>query len=170
MAGAFFEQTVDGGLTWEKVFLPPPPDHDWSTELSRCQTISPTFTTAQSALLIVNCRLYGEDFDPDKEWSLTYIYTTTDRGQSWQHKKLNSPIYQFKFLNNQEGFALGNEIFKTDDGGMSWVAVKQVTWEGQFSFVDTDHGWAVARSGDALALVVTKDGGKTWQIITPTVK
>jgi photosystem II stability/assembly factor-like uncharacterized protein len=170
MAGAFFEQTLDGGATWEKTFLPPPPDHDWSTELSRCQTLSPTFTSPQTAILIVNCRLYGEDYNPDMEWSLTYIFSTTDRGQTWRQTKLNAPVRQLIFINTQVGWALGRELFQTIDGGLNWVGVKQVNWEGQFNFVDTTHGWAIARNNDEIALVTTQDGGRTWQILTPIVQ
>jgi len=170
MAGAFFEQTLDGGISWEKIFLPAPQDFDWFTELSRCQTAAPTFTALQTALVIVKCQLYGEDFNPDNEWPLSYIYTTHDRGNTWKYSKLDSPVDDLVFLNPQEGWAFGREYYHTTDGGLSWVSVKRVNWDGQFSFVDAVHGWAVAQNGDQIALVYTQDGGQTWQIIEPAVQ
>ncbi len=170
MAGAFFEQTVDGGITWEDVFLPAPPEYDWFTEYSRCSVSAPAFTSEQSASLIVKCRLYGEDISPDEEWSLIYVYTTRDLGKTWKHTLLPSPVESLVFLNEQEGWAFGREHYKTTDGGLSWVQIKTVHWDGQFSFVDTLNGWAVARNADEIALVKTVDGGQTWQVIEPLME
>ncbi|MBU0512976.1 MAG: hypothetical protein KJ638_14915, partial [Chloroflexi bacterium] len=79
MAGAFLEQSTDGGITWDDVFLPAPPELDWFTEISLCRTSAPTFTSIQTGLVIAKCRLFGDSTAYD-EWSLTYIYRTQDRG------------------------------------------------------------------------------------------
>ncbi len=165
MAGAFFEQTSDGGITWEDVFLPAPPEHDWFTEFSRCQTSAPIFTAGESAALIVKCKLYDDDTSDYQEWTYSYIYTTQDLGKTWEHSLLPAPVDSLLFLNNQEGWAFGREHFKTTDGGLSWAPVKSVNWDGQFSFVSSETGWAVASNEGEIALVSTADGGQTWQII-----
>ncbi len=170
MAGAFFEASSDGGHTWEDVFLPEPPEHDWFTEYSRCQTSSLVFTAEQSAAMIVKCRLYGDDASSYDVWSLSYIYTTQNLGFTWQHALLPTPVESLVFLDDQEGWAFGREYYKTSDGGLSWVSVKMVNWDGQFSFVDALNGWAVAQNLDEIALVTTRDGAQTWQIIEPTVQ
>ncbi|MBM3144382.1 MAG: hypothetical protein FJ010_05280 [Chloroflexi bacterium] len=170
MAGAFFEQTADGGVTWEDVFLPAPAELDWFSEASQCLTSGLVFTGAQRASLIVKCRLSGEDTSDDEEWSFTYIYTTQDLGNTWQHTLLSSPVENMFFLDDMEGWAFGREYYRTTDGGFSWVPVKSVNWDGQFSFIDPINGWAVARNADEIALVNTIDGGATWQIIEPTTR
>ena len=170
MAGAFFESTSDGGITWEDVFLPAPPEHDWFTEYSRCVTSGLAFTAEQSASMIVKCRIYGEDASTYDVWSFSYIFTTQDLGETWQHTLLPSPVESLIFLDEQEGWAFGREYYKTTDGGLSWVVVKAVNWDGQFSFVDPLNGWAVARNLDEIALVKTVDGGQTWHIIEPLIE
>ena len=55
------------------------------------------------------------------------------------------------------------------DGGRSWDFVKTVQWDGQFSFVSDQVGWAVARQGEALALVSTTNGGRTWNLLKPSI-
>ena len=170
MAGAFLEQTTDGGSTWEDLFLPPPPEHDWFTEFSRCNVSSPVFTAEEAASVIVKCRLYGEDASTFDVWSFSHIYTTQDLGATWQHTLLPSPVESLLFLDEIEGWAFGREYYKTIDGGLTWSKVKTVNWDGQFSFVDALNGWAVARNLEEIALVKSTNGGHTWQIIEPVAK
>lgn len=169
LPGAFFEQTTDGGLNWEKVSLPAPPELDWFNESSLCETSDPTFMGDQTGALIVKCRL-PEDIQQDIQWSLTYIYTTPDRGSTWDYAKLPSPVDQLHFLTKENGWALGRDQYQTMDGGLTWKLLKTVNWDGNFSFINSNIGWAVARNGDEIALVATEDGGKTWDIIDAEVQ
>ncbi|OQX63412.1 MAG: hypothetical protein B5M51_05110 [Anaerolinea sp. 4484_236] len=165
MFGAFWEETIDGGRNWESHFLPAPPELDWKNDPSACRTESPHFTSAQTAAIIVNCHTFGDSESQD----LTYIYVTGDRGQSWQHTKLPSPVNKLDFINYQTGWATGRDIYMTTDGGLSWVKIKTVNWDGQFSFVDAQTGWAVAVKNDTAALVKTDDSGRTWELILPLI-
>jgi photosystem II stability/assembly factor-like uncharacterized protein len=167
--GAYFEQTTDGGVNWEKVFLPAPPELDWFNESSLCKTSAPIFTGDQTGVLIVKCRLY-EDIQNNIAWSLTYIYTTNDRGETWQHAQLPSPVEGLVFLDTGKGWAFGRDHYRTSDGGGTWELVKSVSWDGDFSYVDPLNGWGVARNEAEIALVVTEDGGGSWQVIEPTVR
>jgi len=67
------------------------------------------------------------------------------------------------------GWSVGRDLYLTLDGGFSWTKVKSVTWDGQFSFVSQALGWAVARSEEAIALVTTSDGGRSWTEIQPRI-
>jgi photosystem II stability/assembly factor-like uncharacterized protein len=166
--GAFFEQTIDGGATWEQVFLPAPPELDWFNETSLCKTSSPNFTVDRIGALIVKCRL-PEDIQKGTSWSLTYIYTTSDRGETWEFVRLPSPVERLVFLDKDIGWALGRDHYQTTDGGVTWEMGKTVNWDGEFSFIDQQNGWAVVRNEDQIALVVTDDGGDSWQIIEATI-
>jgi photosystem II stability/assembly factor-like uncharacterized protein len=166
MAGAFLEQTKDGGATWEDVFLPPPPDFDWMNNFSQCATESPVFVTPQTGLVIVNCRT----FEGESEQPRTYVYRTPDRGATWDWAKLPSPVNNLLFLDAENGWAFGRDLYRTTDGGLSWVPFKTVTWDGQFTFADALFGWAVARKDVRIALVSTVNGGKTWQIVEPVLR
>lgn len=165
LQGAFFEATRDGGDTWEDKFLPAPPELDWFNEISQCITTAPTFLTPNRAALIVKCKTPGEN-DPT-EWTHTYIYTTGDRGETWEHDRLPSPVEDLIFIDAQTGWGLGRDIYTTTDGGLSWVEIKHVNWDGQFSFVDEQTGWAVARDDGEIALVMTTNGGETWKLVEP---
>ena len=169
LPGAFFEQTLDGGRTWERVFLPHPPELDWFNEASLCETSQPTFLGDQTGMLIVKCRLPG-DLDQDIDWSLTYIYRTEDRAETWEFSKLPTAVDQLLFSDQDQGWAFGRDLYRTSDGGRSWQPFKMVNWDGQFTFINPDTGWAVARNEAEIALVNTVDAGDTWQIIDTTIR
>ncbi len=161
MPGAFLEQTTDGGAAWEDIFLPPPPDFNWTSNLSQCAVQSPVFPAPQTGLVIVNCRTSDEN--PPRTW----VYRTINRGADWTWQELPTSASSLLFLGSDNGWAFGRDLYRTSDGGRSWTQFKTVTWDGQFSFVDALYGWAVARKDVRIALVNTADGGKTWQIIEP---
>jgi photosystem II stability/assembly factor-like uncharacterized protein len=158
----YFFHSFDGGFTWENVELPPPADEANLFSRSICGTYSPNLFNEQAGLLVLHC-LSREDYLSDED----YLYNTFDGGQTWA--ALPYPGGELLFLNQDQGFAFSRDLYKTDDQGESWDFIKTVSWEGQFSFIDPSHGWAVARAGEAIALVETTDGGLTWQEINPIV-
>ena len=169
MPGAFIEQTHDGGQTWEQAFLPEPHELDWFNESSLCETSQPTFTNEQDGLVIVRCRLPG-DIQKDIDWSITYIYRTHDRAETWGYTQLPTTVDRLVFLDEDLGWALGRDHYRTTDGGITWELVKTVFWDGDFSYGDPIYGWAVAQNEGEIALVVTKDAGQTWLIIEASVR
>jgi len=169
MQKTFLEQTTDGGHSWEILALPAPNNFDWLHEFNRCITSEPTFLNQQAGIVLVNCIVTIDETTFDTK-TLTYTYTTLDRGQSWEYTQFSSSIDRLFFIDDHIGWAFGRDIFKTTDGGLNWVFLKTVTWDGQFSFVDPLHGWAVASNDEEIALVNTEDGGKTWQLIEPLIK
>ena len=100
--------------------------------------------------------------DPD-----TFIYATSDWGESWQITELPSRADQLLFTDLQTGFAMGRDHYKTINGGGDWIKIKSVTWDGQFSFINPEEGWTLARRDTQVALLHTHDGGLTYQEITP---
>lgn len=164
MPGAFLEQTLDGGLTWENIFLPAPTEIDWINEASQCATSSPVFPEPGVGIVLVNCQTF------DQQQTFSYTYRTTDQGNTWQSAQLASPAQSLIFIDAQNAYALGRDLYRSTDGGLSWVQFKSVNWIGQFSFVDAQTAWAVARNNGQIALVNTTDGGHNWQMLTPTIE
>ena len=166
--GPFIEQTRDGGKTWETIYLPRPDGNSWEENPQSCQTIKPTFTSSQTGLLLAQCFLYDADtqsFNMDNP--NTYIFATSDWGESWQAALLPSPVDELVFIDFLTGFALGKDHYQSNNGGANWTRIKTVTWQGQFSFISAKEGWVVARRDGDIALLSTIDGGLTYQLITP---
>ena len=163
MPGAFIEQTRDGGHSWEDIFLPAPEELDWSNEISQCATSDPIFIEADEGIILVNCHTFEDK-------TFTYTFLSSDKGQSWRSAPIPTTVQSLFFINSQIGWAFGRDLYQSTDGGLSWVKIKTVNWDGQFSFVDEKSGWAVATAGEALALVFTHDGGKTWELINPMIR
>lgn len=161
--GPFIEKTTDGGYTWETLFLPSPEKIDFEDPDIYCKTYSPTFTSAQTRLLLLSCRHTNTD------QRYQYVYATTDGGENWQHTQLPSPVSALAFLDFETGYALGQEIYKTNNGGADWQKVKTVFWEGQFSFVDEQNAWAVARDEEEIALVRSDNGAASWDMLEPII-
>jgi photosystem II stability/assembly factor-like uncharacterized protein len=160
--GPAIERTQDGGRTWGRVILPPPQEDPQTVTNAYCQTDSSKFIDEQLVVLSASCTAYE---DPQVERQL--FYRSSDGGQTWD--AWDFPGGDLLFFDETRGFALSREIFWTADGGVTWEQRKRVNWDGQFSFVDPQAGWAVARAGEELALVMTEDGGDTWQIIEPVL-
>lgn len=168
LPGTFLEQTTDGGRQWENIFLPPPQDFNWEEEPAPCKTFQPVFTSPQTGLVLVQCRVFNQNSgESNQQNTVNYVYATSDRGESWQYNKLPSPVNDLEFVDLQTGFAAGMNIFQTTNGGQDWELIKTVTWQGQLSFVNQNVGWAVARKGEDSALVKSLNGGNTWQLIEP---
>jgi photosystem II stability/assembly factor-like uncharacterized protein len=168
--GPFIEQTRDGGKTWEEIYLPHPDGNSGEENPQSCQTIKPTFTSSQTGLLLAQCFLYDTDnlsFNMDNPY--TYIFATSDWGESWQAAVLPSPVDELVFIDFLTGFALGKDHYQSTNGGADWARIKTVTWQGEFSFINAQEGWAVARRDSDIAFVHTTNGGLTYQEITPIV-
>ena len=150
--------TNDGGRTWEPLVLPAPESRPELFETELCEGHSPQLISPMQGAVGVTCRTGLQ---------LNYIYWTNDGGKTWQSHLY--PGGTINLLNDRTAFALDRKIYQTLNGGATWDFVKSVQWDGQFSFVNDQVGWAVARQGDALALVTTTTGGKIWDLLKPIV-
>lgn len=168
--GPFLEQTLDGGLNWEKVFLPSPEGRSWDFEKQSCQTMNPVFTSPQVGYVLVQCFNYDEELNQFIwEDPITYIHATSDWGDSWEISEFPSSLNQLIFINTRTGFAMGIDHYKTINGGADWIKYKTVAWDGQFNFINASEGWAIARRDEQIALLHTIDGGLSYQEINPII-
>jgi photosystem II stability/assembly factor-like uncharacterized protein len=92
------------------------------------------------------------------------ILTTTDGGTTWtpQQSPTQRELLAVRFLNATTGIATGFDgILTTQNAGRSWTRIAQTSdFSGNaLFFVNQNVGWAV---GDAGAVRVTQDGGRTW--------
>ncbi len=158
----YFFSTSDGGISWDTQDLPPPVESPDLFMTSVCGVYDPHLASEQAGVVVLRC-LDRADFDLQED----FLYRTADGGGTWT--TFTFPGGELLVLDNEHGFALSRDIYQTADGGETWGFVKSVNWDGQFSFVDPLNGWAVARAGEALALVRTVNGGRTWQEITPAL-
>ena len=159
--GAFVDVTLDGGISWKSINLPPPEENPNKFEQEYCRMHSPTLFSEFSGALVVACLSY----EGDEMTETAYQFSTSDGGKNW--KRLEYPGGDLYFVDRQTAFALGREIYRTQDGGLSWEQIKRVDWDGQFSFVNEQQAWVVAREGAAIALVRTQDGCRTWELMEP---
>jgi photosystem II stability/assembly factor-like uncharacterized protein len=113
------------------------------------------------------------------------ILATTDGGQTWRaQKQLPVSIDEIYFVDLQQGWACGSAgaIYHTADGGLSWFAQRTDLEPGDgpinlrgdglrefrvtgIHFADALNGCAAANSDSNKSgrLLMTNDGGKTWQ-------
>ena len=160
---AFLDVSGDGGQSWVEGQLPLPDGAAQSTDEGWCYSSSPRLTGEASGSLIVTCVMD----DGTALAQRSHLYQTEDAGKTWEIH--DYPGGDPHFFSDGTMLALARDQYRSTDGGVSWEKIKTVNWDGQYSFVDPDKGWAVATSDDEIALVVTTDGGRTWEIIKPTI-
>lgn len=163
----FLEITSNGGWTWKRVLLPGP-EGGWDSPEDRCRGSDPHFLGGAEGVFLLNCAPIGVELNSGNPQMSSYLYRSGDLGQTWTLQQLPAPVDQLVFLDDDQGFALGREHYRTDDGGQSWEKIKTVQWMGEFSWISPLEAWAVAREGDETALVHTRDGGESYQLIEPS--
>jgi photosystem II stability/assembly factor-like uncharacterized protein len=168
----FFYTSIDKGQSWQQAVLSPPggePAKFFSQASSGCGIPDLVYSSAQALLLSVRCSAGTAS----KAW----LYTGKDFGLL-EARPLPVPYGTLFFRTPEEGWLLGarqnnpvapGEIYHTTDGGKTWTLVIKTAWQGTADFVSGNTGWVVAQSADRLALVLTEDGGKTWQALQPVI-
>lgn len=160
-------KTIDGGHTWDRFDLPVPsplPDalalNQYWCGASRVKTLDLSFY----------CDLVVKYPRP------RYYFRFHNDGANWQAWPEPGPDVA-SFIDAARGWRLIADpgadglydLEQTHDGGLHWAFVKSVEWSGSLDFVNAQIGWAIAKNGDATALVHTLDGGKTWAEIKPFI-
>jgi len=162
-SSTFIDVTADGGMTWESIDLPLPPDNPDALNQGYCDVYSPTLFSPNKGALSVMCKSYQTD-PATEQW---YFYTTSDSGNTWNILPFAGG--EMQFIDNQIGWSSNDELSKTMDGGQTWTGIGFLVWDIQFSFINATHGWAVEQPYGDYALKFTTDGALTWDYILPEV-
>jgi photosystem II stability/assembly factor-like uncharacterized protein len=177
------QATFDGGNSWITRQMPLPPDAQvverpgdgtYLSGVGNCEFVSPVYSSTAIWKLALTCELQS------------WMYTSANHGKTWIISDMPAGLdADIEFVDASTGWLLiGNpyespegHLYQTTDGGQSWTLIKRTGWaDARLSFVDPQTGWAVACT-DAFcyqpkakqALIMTTDGGKTWQILEPQI-
>jgi photosystem II stability/assembly factor-like uncharacterized protein len=100
--------------------------------------------------------------------SISQLYKSVDRGNSWQLVNNNMNQFQIKninFVTASTGYAVrADGIYKTTDGGVSWVNIYSVSTSAtviSLKFFNTQTGYAYRQIH---GMMKTTDGGNTWTV------
>jgi photosystem II stability/assembly factor-like uncharacterized protein len=108
----------------------------------------------------------------DKGWivgNAGIILHSEDGGQNWeaQESEVAFDLYALFFLDDRMGWAAGEEgnVLRTTDGGQHWTihpAGRQIDIV-DLLFLDNNRGYLVGHNGPTGYVLLTEDGGVTWQ-------
>lgn len=166
--GAIY-RTTDGGKTWRGQYV-----------TSR--------GTEVKGIFFMNRRigwLAAMGWDNKSDTPINEIYRTHDGGETWHQEQVpvqNISMASIQFVNDNEGWSLGNESIKggptryssrgvvlhTIDGGRSWQRVQMNEEQLSYNriyFSDREHGWLLASAENEDTLYRTEDGGAHWNTI-----
>jgi photosystem II stability/assembly factor-like uncharacterized protein len=148
---SFFLKTIDGGYTWDSIFIAPA--DDWTTNAA--------FSFTQE----------GIGFKGG--WYSSFLKKTVDDGSNW--KTLQTPdlsgIFDFHIEKNQPNayYACGshNKIYKSTDQGENWQLMNIDAVQEDFNgiyFLNDSLGWVVGKNGTILNTMSTNNIDKTFDL------
>jgi photosystem II stability/assembly factor-like uncharacterized protein len=141
-------RTVDGGGTWEVIALV----KDGGGGAGSNNTVSGLALAEPSTVFATTGTRHG---------SRGVIYRSNDGGRTWEVvEEADRPLLGIAF-HGKRGVAVGvNIAFWTADGGNTWSRVAIPGNQYAVDFVDDNTVVAV---GDRPHVVISRNGGKTWQ-------
>jgi photosystem II stability/assembly factor-like uncharacterized protein len=169
----FLYRSADAGKTWTQINLLPPdgqPSDLFSNNNEGCGVPALAYTSPRTLYIAVNCSNYTANT------SAAWLYASHDGGQTFNAHPLPSPYGNFYFIDLNWGWLLGTvrddptlpaNLYVTNDGGRTWTPLTPTNWQGVPDFVDANTGWVAATHADVAALVMSKNGGKTWSALSP---
>lgn len=159
------DATIDGGLTWAALAVDPLAATEDVIAVSRFKV------NANITRLIVAKRAVGAAqgkvaYSDDNGATWTVVNIGAAGAGHGAHTAHGLFVYSERLLllAGDLGF-----IYKSIDGGVSWVVVEAgaimiTDWESVHMY---DESYGIA-SGDGDVIAVTRDGGDTWEVATPT--
>jgi photosystem II stability/assembly factor-like uncharacterized protein len=174
MPKLFIFHTADGGVTWAEVDLPVPPGKpaNYFASSIACGINAIDYSSARVLALTLTCANYNNNT------AQSWLYASTDGGQSWARRLLPAVYTSIDLLGADEGFLVGSinsspdatgAVYHTTNGGADWLITTSTGWTGLPDFVDSQNGWVVATHSQVTAFVHTIDGGRTWIEIKPVI-
>jgi photosystem II stability/assembly factor-like uncharacterized protein len=124
---SFLYQTRDSGQTWEHSTLPDPPVKTGFGGLQRSASIQFLDSLQGWAFIQDNY----QNSDGSQEEYVTFLYSTTDGGETWQDVAEVAWNGMFSFVDIRYGLAVANNgqetrLMETADGGRTWTALQPI--------------------------------------------
>jgi photosystem II stability/assembly factor-like uncharacterized protein len=168
---AFFYRTVDGGRTWHRQLLPVPAQ-------CACDTSAPLFfSTSVGAVYVI-----GFPSDRTNAAPIARVFWTGDGGRHWRP---GTPpqlgrVAQVSFADARSVWITEHEharpsspvdiLLRTRDAGAHWQSTKLAfNADGyRFDALSAVTAYGIRPDLSSNTLIVTHDGGRTWQTIRAT--
>ena len=91
------------------------------------------------------------------------LFESNDGGATWVQRNipfsLGDPFYGLFFLDNQNGWAYGNDNYRTTDGGTIWTQLPFLGSTYFMKFYSSNFGLATGNFGQ----YISRDGGLSWE-------
>jgi photosystem II stability/assembly factor-like uncharacterized protein len=172
--------STDNGHSWHPIVLSvPAPVAGWTSTPSQ-----PAFSGPEGVLPIA----YHDPKGPDNATANhIYLYVSHDGGATWGDPRpapagfapvgdiLSISILDARHIwLDSMSFTGGDNVqaspavARTSDGGLTWTVVKNTPRILQMTFADATHGYAEDVTGtyNVNGILITSDGGATWQRVT----
>ncbi len=159
-AGALFFRTLDGGVTWERYYLPDPPEQAGIlTDFDAvCATQYPS-RAGDTFYVEVECKRMSMPYDQPLAW----VYTSADRGADWQIRSV--PVGALTVVPDGGLLILDDwpGIEQTDGDTINMVGVPV----RDIQFQTPTFGWSLSEDG-AMVNNTQNEWGSWWNI-TPVL-
>ena len=116
----------------------------------------------------LDSNLAAAPIDAGYRWPTAELWSTDDGGSSWKVELDGAEVdglWGVDLLSATHGWAVGvTGLLVTDDGGANWSSLPEPAAGNlvDVDFASPETGWGVVTDG---SLVMTTDGGDTWQVV-----
>ncbi len=99
------------------------------------------------------------------------IWLTANGGGSWTYSAFDAPEYSgnatsVSYASSTSMFVVGGgRLIKSNNGGLSWQSVDIETSGSvrDIQFMGDKRGWLLVTGGDDVQMLITQDGGDSWE-------
>ena len=147
--------STDGGTSWTRRDLPPPPRRTWDGGLPSRVELLPG-----GGVQVLLPPVGQPDF---LERGYALILTARDEGAGWRY--VPTPPGVLAYEDSSHWWAMfQTSLFKSSDGGQTWATVtnRLPDWRFVPHVIDGQHAWAAIQLVTGNGLALTDDGGFHW--------